>query len=540
MQLLMVMALSQNPLAAQLALMQAQKELVSVARAGTVFMLMEYHYGLQQSLYYLFLTLNEDFIMLIELIENKKFEKILVFLQDEKNDVNSAYVDQAGNNLVHTILITMQERIKELYLPFRSRKTVYCKELKPSNESARELLELIHQILLLLKQRGCSFSHKNRENQNALDFFKTINITYFDPEFFKNLEVFLVKTFESEAHVLLAGRKYVSDLTLFRGSKTLSKQVEIPDKFPTIETAFSLHQWMASYESHLVRFKFGSGAKNFAVATLGFVVSSTSHIKKGSHGRRLVTIPFYLKNLAIKVKANRHSEVALLDNLKRDMDMHSQSALVAQLFEQCNRQQGVKVYDVILDIHSTREVCRDCDTHLREFQTDNSEGSFTQQCVEQLKRKGFTVSEKRQPPISLVVRASGLDDPSWLGNPDPLVVMPMFYAALELDRDIRHHHPGVLFHLPPMVDDHEPVAQQGKRYYSAILGHPGSEEMNVEYKRRKLNGAGHPPVLTPLSISPFTAFANGGGKAQDEVITEELLRSSLELSPEQLERVMSI
>lgn len=476
--------------------------------------------------------------MLNELIADKKFEEILVFLQDEKNRIDPLYVDPLGNNLIHLILMAMHEKIKEFYRPFQFRKTMLCDDLKPSNQKSETLIEQILSIFLLLKKMGCSFCHKNSENKTTLDLLRSIEVAYFDKNLLKKMTIFLVKAFELDANSLLPGRKYVTDLGLFRGAKNPKKRVEIPDALSAAKTSLSLHQVLASYEYHLDRFGLGSAAKNFAVATMSFVVSSKPHAKNGSHERRLVTLPVYLENLATKVDPGKHSEKALIDNLKRDLGLQSESRLVTQLFQICDRQPGIKVYNVVLDFHSTREVCQDCGTHLREFQTDLSPTGFTHLLAAQLKRSGFVVSEKKQTALALVLRASGLDDPSWSGTPDPLVVPPMFYSEAELSRDIRHCSPGVLFHLPPMTHRAEKwLPIQAKRYHSDLLGDSDSEQMDQEYKRRK---SGLSIDVSPFHIQPFTAFANGGGKAKDEAAKQELTAELVELSDGQLARVMSI
>lgn len=476
--------------------------------------------------------------MLYELIANKNFKEVLIFLQNSESSIDPAYVDQNGNNWVHLVLIAMNQQLKEFYRPFQFCKTVYCKDLEPLNEKSRSLIELIQNIFSLLKQRGCSFSHENSEAKTALDLLRCMKIGYFDEKLLKGLLVFLVKSFESERHCLLSGRKYVTDLALFRGAKSPKKHVQIPDALESSKTALSLHQLLASYEHHLCEFDLGLSAKNLAVATISFVVSSEPHSKNGDHGRRFITIPVYLNNLAVKVEAGRHSEKAMLENLKRDMDLKSQSILVAKLFEHCGNQKGIKVYDAVLDFHSTREVCQDCGTHLREFQTDSSSEGFLSLLAEQLKRSGFVLSTKRQQPLSLVVRASGLDHPSWSGTPDPLVVPPMFYAKDELDRDIRHFNPGVLFHLPPMAHrSEESLSPRSKRRHSDVLGDSDSEHMDQEYKRSRSSIT---VDVFPFPMGLFTAFANGGGNAKDEVVKEELSSEPVNLSNDQLAQVMSV
>lgn len=200
---------------------------------------------------------------------------------------------------------------------------------------------------------------------------------------------------------------------------------------------------------------FNGSVPNYVVASISFVVSDRGHIKGGPHGRKVVTIPIKFKEQAVShvtsvytfddtvqqkrtyKRSAQFKEDLLADspaekaerintyynkatNTFSDTYHHSERALwralrepemvqkiVAELFKKTHplgvdvTAHKVKVYSAIIDLHSTRYLCSECEPSCFLFQ--KKLGKFSEG-LQGVLRQQFMVSQ--QHGLTLATRVS--------------------------------------------------------------------------------------------------------------------------------------
>ncbi len=195
---------------------------------------------------------------------------------------------------------------------------------------------------------------------------------------------------------------------------------------------------------------------NFANARLSFFVSDRTHHKSGSHNRKIVTAPLLVKELHENTKhvtnyysffqffINRNENVPRSHHLLQDVlaskpiekyddiirkfnetnpgrgfhrEYHcseralygflSQSATIKEIVDsiesQCNNQQGLKIYAMIIDIHSDRYLCRNCEESVYYQYSPN--GKLVRKLIAEIEGRGHKVLTKIKT-LNIIVRVS--------------------------------------------------------------------------------------------------------------------------------------
>jgi hypothetical protein len=447
------------------------------------------------------------------------------------------FQDGDGNGLMHLVIKALVEKLAVLYQPFQGRRNVYVSDLP--HDSAKGCVKSAILLINKLLELGAPCDSVNFQGARPLDILINAEISFCD---IKEFAQQLLPLFESKGK-LYPGRKYVTSLNFFRGSKQPSKICPIPDAFPLLDSQdgakVTLHERQAFYENYL-RFQGKTGgAINLVVANLGFVISNLAKAAPG-HKPVFLTIPICVDNyLTFAEKHNKgtHSEGALCTALS---DPNYLALLLRQLASMHGFVSGQKIYSIVLDLHSTAEVCKDCQRLLHDLQTNYAQGSFLKELENLAVKFGYLLPQRSyvdgsangsQPRLRVTVRASGVRHPGWRGNDISGIPLPV--ASVNPQQDIKLHPQVVMFHLPPSWTfnectnfangNDERILQTYKpkerdHYHKAFDGLVrAKQETDEESERQK-----YKELIEMLAESQYpqqricffnqTAFANTGGK----------------------------
>ncbi|MBS0288001.1 MAG: hypothetical protein JSR17_11930 [Proteobacteria bacterium] len=357
-----------------------------------------------------------------------------------------------------------------------------------------------------------------------------------------------IKLFESRGQYLYPGRKYVTNLYLFRSSSKPHKICEIPDSDPASNkldnASLTLHQRQCiiemkyknkyPYSNTSLNKKFESS--NLVVLNIGFIISDNPKSDL-NHKPIFITFPFKIDNFVIKAfpkpKDDRtHSESLMCDFLKEKSDL-----IVNMLKEKNKIIRGHKIYALVLDIHSTNEICADCQNELHNLQykdkSKDKTDSFLERMEQALLKEGCILPQKNVcdgikgrmigdncPKLKLIIRASGLNG---FDNYKEGEGLPRASLVINPPHDIKIHPIKILFHLPPDRNYND----NGK---STPFADDEDNKYMKEYNkkiRKQLNYKDYPKCeqirdfvrIFPQSkvhCANYTAFSNTGGGAQDK------------------------
>lgn len=475
------------------------------------------------------------------------FEVALSFFDDaELCILGKEYKDEEGSHLIHYAIQALGRKLAILYQPFEHKKSVYCHLLPYDNA------KICTDSCLLLVKKMLEIDISPEPNFNGvkpLDLLRAASVSVY----FNMKEVFqeYLPLFEKRG-ALYAGRKYISDFNFFRSSKKEWKVCAIPDAFPMLDrhdsAKLTLHERLALSERNIRR-GYTGGAINLVVANLGFIISDLPKAAP-EHKPVFITIPICIDNYQCFAEGQlfkgTHSEAALcyvlkagphLRNLLRDLKALHPYVL------------GQKVYSIVLDIHSTAEVCKDCQGRLHGLQTDYDENSFLKQLEILFSAEGYILPRKSYvdkqenssyPKLRLTLRASGIDNPGYHGD-DSSDIMPAVFNE-EPPSDIKYHPQKVFFHLPPTwnkysvtsdfasFDDREKMSTYKSQHRSLLhqvlpnrgLNNPHSltkeEKEQSEQAKKEVIELMNTEFPTRFPMHKFslycqTAFSNTGGRA---------------------------
>lgn len=232
-------------------------------------------------------------------------------------------------------------------------------------------------------------------------------------------------------------------------------------------------------------------------------------------------MPLYDTNNLI-IRSNGHSEEALYNYLCESSNIEKIINCFKFYYPQYFKPNH-KVYAVIVDIYSTREICLDCEKLLHCLQTEYGENSFLKKLELLLspekdkhffsnkpadKKSRETLKQNPlQPKLKVIIRAAGFEEASPRGTqsseyPKPTIVFDKnnqnFYK--QKNRDIKVHEQKTMFHLAPKNND---------MIYSFIMNSDpdGNEKIKELYGNVKSMELKNEDTL---HILPQTGFCNHG------------------------------
>jgi len=403
---------------------------------------------------------------LIVLIDDNNFIGAALKFEEHHTAIELGYVDDDGNTLIHMAVIALINFLRNTWLPYAERRSMDGNlNVRLQQKSENLALECCKFIKIMTKQ-NISLSTRNKNGQRAFDLFRGISFNLCN---IGRIEKIFIRFYETEEKLLYTGRKYVGNMNLLWSSKTPHKQSEIPDDWIELRKLdhlkLTLHQRLYLYENYLSHELITIGASNVVIANIGFLVSSKPWKKNGNHTRRFITLPIsdpdYIVFTEETVGCGVHSEYVLCQYLKRiDILKLISSQLKSLLIEP-----GYKIYAIILDIHSTREVCDGCESHIHALQTKYSKNGFLREIEAVLCENNYFVLPQKSairesrdllsehsPRLPLLVRLSGKDDASAYGNRDNSYPPAGIYRQYNLDA--KSYYQGVRLHLSPKNNDY--------------------------------------------------------------------------------------
>lgn len=207
------------------------------------------------------------------------------------------------------------------------------------------------------------------------------------------------------------------------------KQCVIPDS--NSETGLSVHdeqaiteafvtqnttQFTATTNKQLIGFPVALPSTNFLLANIGCVITTIAHQKNGAHERVFITVPIVwnkdLKHLFKQPKP--HSEVFFVECILENQENFKQVIKELLIKHKVNfdtatkKFEGRKIYSLVIDLHSSQDMCDSCANKIFDFQNQNTH--LVKNTLQELglhvpKNDGrfkliFRVSSKRPPSHS--------------------------------------------------------------------------------------------------------------------------------------------
>lgn len=416
--------------------------------------------------------------------------------------VNIKYKDPSGNTILHLMINGLVAKLKEIWQYFTRRSYPIDRLVEP-RKVTEQCAEEFYKVVEILLELGFNYDERNNSNITPVELLNGVSISFCDPTPAEIQKELIIK-FEKIGYKLYPGRKYVSSFDLHTGSvhpKALTLPLLIPDECLDFNQKdglpLSLHQRLEILEQYFQNS--GKNALNLVFVNIGFMVA-----KEGNNF--FVSIPISdPEKLVIKLDETfKHSEQAFYDYIKQPKII---SRLVGSLVKAMATSgaiglSGFIIDSIILDLHSSREVCDKCDSILHELQTDTSPGSFLANLRSTLTKFGFKLPETEKLPIGF--RITGFEDASAYGNKDN--DYPMHTICEDHPRDIRMHDAGVRFHIAPKNSEH---------FFSRIAKCDNESIRNL-YENRSLYFL---KETATISLKLQTGFANASAR--------EVLRSSV-------------
>jgi hypothetical protein len=404
-----------------------------------------------------------------------------------------------GQTIAHFAILSLINGVKKIWAPY-TKNTYYMSVLQVPEMEQMDLLKEFYAFFDKLLAFNFPCNSKNKNGIPPIYLLKGLIVSWWNP---KPLEIQreLIIRLEKNQSKVFEGRKYVSSLNLYRASKKPDKICEIPNKSLEMNKLdgldMTLHQRLEILEQY-----FSAGvarnSSNLVFANLGLVVSASN--SKEYNKRQFITTSIYDKErLVIRSTFNNklcdytHSEAGLCDCLCNEEFLNAQ---VAQLII-ADRSYKKKVYAVVLDIYSSREMCLNCESILHKLQVERDERSFLKILAKILGQNDYELSEKEFLP--LIIRVVGFDDPSSHGDQSAYYPTPL--ACERYNRNIKSYDPAVILHLTPK---HKPLPKSNYVVYSSF-----EDEGHIKplYQKRDIF------FLKPqdkVTLRLQTAFSNSG------------------------------
>lgn len=331
-------------------------------------------------------------VRLAQAIQRKDYTKINFLLTEKAKYIDRYYKDRNGNTFVHMAASepylsgTVMVQLHDFGCP------VDAKNLAGETPTACASYDWQVKKLRSLTYSVSGWQTKREQRLEAIT--KQTNI-YRDG---------------SRLH---AGRYRLYNLDLCYGSKNGKphKTCVVPDRWEKLDAEdglnLTLHQRLAIAEAFLSsqttspqQIFDADSVNNHVTANIGFVVSTKPHAKGGDHGRKFITIPLIdLTYLTIRYKpANpdqerQHSEEGLYYYLSLPENL---TRIIHSLWYDFGITKGHKIYAIVLDLHSTNAMCRDCEDTTYRLQASHSNGwPFVATLEQLLQQCGYILPKKK-------------------------------------------------------------------------------------------------------------------------------------------------
>lgn len=465
-------------------------------------------------------TKREHFIEFLEKADFTNAEKILT--ESEYSMWHYYFDNKTGNSIIHLAILSLRNQLYKIQRDPDRKKYI---------ESCFKLVKLMVSL---------EFPYHTINKRGELPAEILINAELDKIRLKNDIAREYVKLFESRGQYLYPGRKYVINLSLFRSSSKAYKVCEIPDLDHKLnqydEAKLTLHQRQSLFERNYKANK----SSNLVVLNIGFIISDTPR-DDFNHKPIFITFPFKIDDNVIMVSQPKngrtHSESVMCDYLKLKIDL-----IVDKLKEKIKNINGHKVYALVLDLHSTNEICEECQLELHDLQCNYEAESFLSRMEKALRNAGCILPKKnisegikgrmigdRGPKLKVIIRASGLEDFS--STKDIYKELPKAVLVSHPPRDIKSHPIKTLFHLPPnrnwqphsndfadpkitpfaTEDDNKYMEEYNKKFRKSCSS--WKHENYPEHEKMRDFALIFPQFK--MCCENYTAFSNTGGGVKD-------------------------
>jgi hypothetical protein len=459
--------------------------------------------------------------MLLGKIKEGDFKSAYIILTASTEALIQA--DSDGNTIAHLAILKLIEGLRKIWSPFScaSRSVPSC-ETEPLKIKTTNFLSDFYEFFNKLVALNYPCNRKNKDGYLPIYLLSDQHrIRYCKPDLFKDIQGELIIILEKNNLGLFRGRKYVSDLMVYRNSSKAGKMCSIPNKSDAMNQIdgldMTLHQRLELLEQYYSRGR-AKNSSNLVFANIGLIIADSSPGR--SEARKFITAPIFDQNyLVIRGSGGEtgtHSEDALYEYFCNEKLI---SEHINQLLNSDASTQK-RVYAAILDLYSTRECCLDCGEVLYKLQTENDDKSFLGILTKILKGKEYKLPHKGQ--LQLLIRVAGFQDPNWEGSHSDKYPKPL--PCDLLDRDIKSFDQGVVLHLTPKIN---------ALIYSSFIGESNQAWLSTLYKQRRLYPLQNDDKIT---LQLQTAFSNYGGKKDKYTVKRaSLSEKTVKLSYRNLE-----
>lgn len=409
---------------------------------------------------------------LINHINAFRFIKAAKYIEEHKSVIDPRAVDAQKNNLLHITITALKNYLAS-------------KNNNDEDEDVQEKISRFNKLINLLLEINVPSHTKNLNHK--LPFNILMNI----PGFW-DLKKETLKKFDEKCNFLHSGRKYVSNLNLFKGSKLVNKVAIIPDEWSQLDDSnqlkTTLHQKLFLSKKYLLKRFEITGSTNTLLANIGFLVQDENN-NISFYTIPIIDTEFGLvteENYTLETEfenavypdilnsqnqidgfknAKTHSEWALIKYLHQDLKIDDIREALKVKF---SPPQNYKIKAIILDINSHEEICETCENRLHKLQSTYHAKAFLKIIESKLSEIGYKLPNQNsdrinreyqpmnsksvlaniKPRIQLILRVSASSPTNCGGKLDDNIPVPILCS--QFTHNIKQHEQHVMLHSIPV------------------------------------------------------------------------------------------
>lgn len=397
----------------------------------------------------------------------KKIDKKLVRYSDGGDEETIAQIEVAEpkprkffKKITESMLYKINKKIEK-----------NIKKDKDYKTQKKELVELVKRHPYRVFPEYTKFMKYVKDKKEEEYWFEEIDLI-------KLRQTGVINVLENNTAILYPGKKYVLDLDIIRGSKNPKKICKIPNAWKLFDkkddNKFTLHQRLALSEQYVRNQNdWIKDEYNLVLANIGIIVSNQPRSSKDDHKRIFKTYPLAHKKFAVFGKKG-HSEANLIDCLNDKKFLKHTLKKFFEKFKPDKKGRRHKIYGIVLDIYSTREVCDGCTEKLGQLQTSYGKNDFLRIIEKLFKKKEFDLPKKaaditkrgednpkQNPRLKLIIRATGdIKTKPSKGKITRFTPHDLTEKFKEHHRDICNHLPGVVLHVLPSGEQSKKIEKK--------------------------------------------------------------------------------
>lgn len=388
---------------------------------------------------------------ILVLLAAARFLDVGKLLAENTNFVRN-FRDSNGNTIMHIAIFALEKKLVEIWRNY-TRDCYSITELISPREETLSCVNFFHQFIDRLIELECPYHEMNSNGMTSIHLFNNIRINVRYGPSILEVQKRLIYNLERLGIRLYPGRKYVShfDLLYRNSTKHKAEEVQISDNWEWFNTQdklnLSLHQRFEILEQYFQRNILS--ALNLVFVNIGFVIVQRF---QGQENKVFITIPIVdALRLVIRNEGRFiHSEKSFYDYLCNEKLLSE----IVNTLDGSNLESPKEIYAVVMDVHSTREICHNCESIFHKIQFDYSENSFLRLLEGILMQKGYRMplGESNNPKLPVTIRITGFEDAKSYGDHNHAYPLPV--PCPTYNRNISTHERGAILHIAPKNNEH--------------------------------------------------------------------------------------